>query len=349
MKRLGVTPIAIVKPISVRRGDLAGLRAVIEYVKDDSKTNGGRLVFMYGGMNGNEFQQMLRTKKVFGKTEGRQYAHFVQSFHEKDNLTPEMAYKIGREYIAGNKKWRDFQVVMAVHTNEEHLHIHYVINSVNSKDGAKWQCSKQDLKLLREHSDELCRKYNLHVIEHGNRGHRSYGEFSAYQKGMSWKAMLAADISSCMEQATSRADFHHLLDERGIEADIGKTSTLFTVRAGTYGLKADRHCGDKSLGSYGDFSAATIEKHFAGIPTLQNMIENLADNPSLLFDAMYDLGKMFNTSNEDMYDRFYNRSFTALEGRALKEWILKHKDKAFEANGYSSYSYPQEQENGYEM
>jgi hypothetical protein len=344
-----VTAIAIIKPINVRKGNLAGLRAVINYVKDASKTDGGRLVFMSGGAAGDEYQSMVRVKNLFGKPTGRQYAHFVQSFHERDNLTPDMAFKIGVEYIAALKQWEDFQVVMAVHANEEHLHIHYIVNSVSGKDGSKWQCSKQDLKYFRQRSDELCRKYNLHVIERGARGHQSYGEHKANQQGASWKQRLAADITGCMERATSRADFRHLLDERGIDADIGRVSTLFTVRAGIYGLSREMKCGDRKLQSYGDFNAAAIEKRFAGIPSLQIMLDNLDNNPSLLFDAMYDLGQLFATPHEDMLDRFHSRSLTWLEGRALKEWILKHKDRAFEANGYNGYSHSTEQEQGYEL
>ena len=135
-----MTAIAIVKPISVRQCSIAGLKAVLDYVKDETKTKNGDLIFAWNCMKNREFKDMLLTKNIFSKTTGRQYAHFVQSFHERDNLTPETAYKIGKEYIAGNKKWRDFQIVMAVHTNEEHLHIHYIINSVNSRNGAKWQC-----------------------------------------------------------------------------------------------------------------------------------------------------------------------------------------------------------------
>jgi hypothetical protein len=58
---------------------------------------------------------------------------------------------------------------------------------------------------------------------------------------------------------------------------------------------------------------------------------------------------MFNIPHEDMLDKFYSNSFTALEGRALMEWILKHKDKAFEANSTSWYSQLNEHENGYEL
>lgn len=66
-------------------------------------------------------------------------------------------------------------------------------------------------------------------------------------------------------------------------------------------------------------------------------------------DAMYDVGQIFGIAHENLLDKFYSKSFTALEGRALKEWILKHKDRAFEANGYNTYSHSQEHENGYEL
>jgi len=161
--------------------------------------------------------------------------------------------------------------------------------------------------------------------------------------------LLATDIADCMEQATSRTDFHHLLDVRGIEADIGETSTLFTIRAGTYGLTKEMACGDKKLQAYGDFSATALEKHFADMPTLQIMMDNLADNPSLLFDALYDIGQKLGISQDDLYDRFHSRSLTPLEGWALKEWILKHKDKAFETDHHSIWSGSHKYENGYEM
>jgi hypothetical protein len=103
--------IAIIKPISVRRGNLAGLRAVIDYIKDGTKTKDGKLIYMHGGMVGREFQDMVLTKSIFGKTTGRQYAHFVQSFHPQDDLTPEKAFQIGREYIAGLRQWEDYQIL----------------------------------------------------------------------------------------------------------------------------------------------------------------------------------------------------------------------------------------------
>lgn len=338
--------IAIVKPISVRIGDLGGLKAVLHYIANKNKTQNGELVFGWNCQKDRAFQDMLLTKKMFGKTTVRQYAHFVQGFHERDNLTPELAFQIGQEYIAGLKQWSDYQILMAVHTDQDHLHIHYIINSVSSRDGSKWQFSQQNLKHFRQRSDELCQKYHLHVIENGNRGHRSYGEYKAYQQSKSWKQQLASDVTDCLEKATSRADFHHLLHECGIDVDIGKTSALFTIAAGTYGLKKEMNCGDKKLSAYGDFSAAAIEK---ALSTNQNIIERAFSDPGLLSDAMYEIGQMLGVSHEDLCDRFYANTLSKLEGRALKEWILKHKDRAFEANSYNAYYHSQESDNGYEM
>lgn len=302
MRRLEVIAIAIVKPIKVRRGNIAGLRAVIDYVVDGEKTNNGTLVYMHGGLAGREYQDMVLCKKLFGKTTGRQYAHFIQSFHANDDISSELAYKIGQEYIAGLKQWDDFQVLMAVHTNTEHMHIHYIVNSVSIRDGTKWQCSRQDLKDFRGLSDTLCRKYNLHVIEHGKRGHRSYGEHTAYQAGISWKTLLASDIAGCLQQAKSRADFLHRLDERGIDADFGTKNIMFTVRAGTYGLKKDMMCSNYKLMSYGDYSKENIYNHFN---VNKGLLELAFDDVQMLQNALLEIGRRLFPDNptelQDIY------------------------------------------------
>ena len=53
-------------------------------------------------------------KSRFGKEEGRQYYHIVQSFSPDDPLSPETAHEIGlkfAEYFPG------FQIVVATHVN----------------------------------------------------------------------------------------------------------------------------------------------------------------------------------------------------------------------------------------
>ena len=292
---------AIVKPIKVRVGNLAGLRAVLDYIKDDHKTQYGALVYCKDLLKGKEYQQMVITKRAFHKDTGRQYAHFVQSFDPRDNVTPDLAYKIGQEFIKRYEHFKGFQVVMAVHTNEQHMHIHYIINSVSHENGSKWQSSPEDLKRMRSLSDELCLEHGLSVIEHGRKGHRSYGEYS---QTASWKRQLAQDIANNLALSHSRADFIHGMANIGIDADVGQKSILFTIPSGVYGLQSERKCSNWKLMSYGDFTTENMRNTWncnAGLARIGG------SDMQLLQEVLLELAQLHcpNTPNryQDMYLR----------------------------------------------
>ena len=72
---------------------------------------------------------MMWIKEQYNKKDGIIAFHSYQSFEEKD-ISPELAHKIGIELA--NRVWGDrFQVVVATHLNTEHIHNHFVINSVS--------------------------------------------------------------------------------------------------------------------------------------------------------------------------------------------------------------------------
>jgi len=292
---------AIVKPIKVRVGNLAGLRAILDYIKADRKTQNGELVYCKDLLKGKEYQQMVITKRAFHKYVGRQYAHFVQSFDPKDNVTPELAYKIGQEFIQRYESFHDFQVVMAVHTNEPHMHIHYIVNSVSHENGHKWQSSPEDLKQIRALSDELCLEHGLSVIEHGRKGHRSFGE---YTQTASWKRQLAQDIADNLALSHSRADFIHRMANIGIDADVGQKSILFTIPAAVYRLKSERKCSNWKLMSYGDFRTENILN-------VWNCNAKLAmighSDMQLLQEVLLELGQLHCPETSDRYQDMYFR------------------------------------------
>ena len=61
--------------------------------------------------------------------------HGYQSF-DKGEVTPEIAHEIGVRLA--EEMWGDrFQVVVSTHLNTEHIHNHFVVNSVSFKDGLK--------------------------------------------------------------------------------------------------------------------------------------------------------------------------------------------------------------------
>lgn len=62
--------------------------------------------------------------------------------------------------------WGDrFQVVVSTHLNTQHLHNHFVINSVSFKDGKKYYSNLENTALLRKTSDEICEEYGLSVLK----------------------------------------------------------------------------------------------------------------------------------------------------------------------------------------
>ena len=64
---------------------------VLSYVVQDKKTilDGAWLVTGSNCVPRSSYLEMMTTKQRFKKTDGRQFYHFVQSFSEDDDLTPQ--------------------------------------------------------------------------------------------------------------------------------------------------------------------------------------------------------------------------------------------------------------------
>ena len=79
-----------------RGGGRGALGGVLRYTQQDGKTlwEGQRLVTGWNCTAQSALSEMLLTKERFRKTDGRQDYHFVQSFAETDDLTPQEAHAI---------------------------------------------------------------------------------------------------------------------------------------------------------------------------------------------------------------------------------------------------------------
>lgn len=108
-------------------------------------------------------EQMSAVKEHFGKPSGNVAYHAYQSF-KPGEISPEDCHQIGLELA--KKLWGDrYQVLVATHLDKEHLHNHFIINSVSFIDGKKFNDNRSAYRMLRETSDDLCRQYGLSVIE----------------------------------------------------------------------------------------------------------------------------------------------------------------------------------------
>ena len=167
--------------------------------------------------------EMLAVKKRFGKEDGTVAYHGYQSFAPGE-ATPELAHEIGMKLA--ERLWGDrYQVIVATHLDKEnHLHNHFVLNTVSFADGIKYHRTKKDYHDMQTVSDELCREYRLSVIENPRYGKsKQYGEWRAEQEQRpTWRGLIRADIDEAIRQSMTERQFFDNLRKKGYEVKIGK-------------------------------------------------------------------------------------------------------------------------------
>lgn len=171
--------------------------------------------------------EMMATKKHYGKDEGVVAYHGYQSFAPGE-ATPEMAHEIGVRLA--QRLWGDrYQVIVATHLDKaNHLHNHFVLNNVSMVDGRKYYRSNQDYYKMQNESDSLCREYDLSVIENPKRGKsKHYGEWKAEQDGrQTWRGMVKSDVDAAIRGAMTERQFWDNLRKQGYEIKQGKDISL---------------------------------------------------------------------------------------------------------------------------
>lgn len=208
-----------------------GLDDVIAYAVNSRKTEQHRedadiLERFVSGVNchpATARAEMLAVKKRFGKEDGTIAYHGYQSFAPGE-ATPEIAHKIGVELaqrLWGNR----YQVVVATHLDKaNHLHNHFVLNTVSFVDGKKYFRSAKDYRELQATSDALCREYGLSVIENPQPGKgKHYGEWRAEQEQRpTWRGLVRSDIDDAIQQSMTERQFFDALHRKGYEIKVGK-------------------------------------------------------------------------------------------------------------------------------
>lgn len=210
-----------------------GLSDVIDYAVNREKTgnvnadNEGEAILQQfvSGVNchpGTAREEMLAVKRRFGKEDGTVAYHGYQSFAPGE-ATPEMAHEIGVKLA--KQLWGDkYQVIVATHLDKaNHLHNHFVVNTVSFLDGIKYHRTAKDYHDMQAASDALCREYGLSVIESPKRGKsKQYGEWRAEQEGRpTWRGLIKAEVDEIIRQSMTERQFFDNLKKRGYEVKAG--------------------------------------------------------------------------------------------------------------------------------
>lgn len=190
----------------------------LTYVTNDVKTMDGLYV---GGRHivdfNNATNEMMQVKEFYGKLGGRVATHGIISL-DREESDPRNAGKLMlllNDFMT--ELFPEHQVVYAVHTNTENLHIHFVINTVGL-DGKKIHMDRSFMKKIFEPTlNKLAEKYEFTPNEKWRR------EVVVDKVPIATrKILLRKLIDHAIEQTDDIEGFIAYLRADGLEVNVGK-------------------------------------------------------------------------------------------------------------------------------
>lgn len=237
---------AVVNFCPQRSQTMSAMQSVLQYVLQPHKTEveGNHFISGIHCSPQTAFTEFKTTKQLYRKTGGIQFYHIVQSFAPQDNLSIAEFHAIGRQLA--EKRFPGFEVVVATHTDTNHIHNHFVINSVSHQTGKKLHHNRASLMEHRTVSDELCIQYGLSVLPEKPVPKKSKSmtpkEYQVFSRGESWKMELIRTIENALLYAENKEEYIQLMEREGYS--LRWTETRKSV---TYTCPNGKKCRDNKL------------------------------------------------------------------------------------------------------
>ncbi len=212
----------IVKFIKNEKQNASAMKGSIDYCLQKFKTvdalTGKRYVSGINCNGLNAYKEFMTTKLANHADNGRYFYQYVQSFSPKDNVDYDKAHKIALEFA--EKAWQGHEILVTTHCDRNHIHTHFIINSVSFETGKKLRQNPNTLKSLRKLSDEICTKYDVAPLKpytQTKEKRLSDGEYRMAMKGESWKFVLMFTIDNAMKRAKTKKEFIDEMKKNGYE------------------------------------------------------------------------------------------------------------------------------------
>ena len=230
---------ATVTYIKEKKQHLSAMRGVMRYCMHHTKTwDEQSQQYLISGINCNGRNSILEfetTKAAHGKMDGTNFYQYVQSFADWEDITPQQAHEVAKEFAA--RAWPGMEVLVTTHCDTDNVHSHFVINSVSFESGLKLRQNPNTLIDLRQISDEICQAHHLSVLPQKSKKQSkgmSAREYRSAAKGESWKFRLINTIDDCMRYAGSREEFITLMKSEGyaVRWEDSRKSITYTTPNG---------------------------------------------------------------------------------------------------------------------
>ena len=209
----------------------------MRYTMQNKKTkcDGQQLVTGINCQPESVYTDFMTTKRLHHKTDGVLFYHMVQSFPKGEAVDPVAAHAAAlklAEYYEG------YEVLVCTHTDREHIHSHFLINSVNFDTGKKLHIAKEQLQQQRQRNDQVCMEFSLPVFQPKDRKQKTktmtVGEYHTAARGQSKKLQLMNIINDCMRHASTREEFIALMESEGCKVrwETSRWNITYTTPSG---------------------------------------------------------------------------------------------------------------------
>ena len=190
------------------------LDKLIRYVQNPDKTDDAVFTYCQYCDPKDAAKQMQATKERYGKTDGIQAFHIIQSFSPGE-ITPELAHELGIRFI--KEHLSDYEVVLGTHVDKEHIHNHITLNSVSFKTGKKYHSTAQSYyQQIRKISDRLCKEYGLSIVMETSGKGITYAEWKLHEaRLMTLRELFDQNVEECLSLAMNLGGFYALMEDHG--------------------------------------------------------------------------------------------------------------------------------------
>lgn len=192
------------------------VQKAVNYICNPDKTDGALLIDSFA-CDYHMAEAEFRIPLSKGTGQGKNLAfHLIQSFAPGE-VDADTAHEIG-EKLADRLLQGNHSYIVSTHIDKNSVHNHIIFCAADNFTYRKYYDNKQNYRIIRNLSDQLCQEYGLSVIEeHSKSKGLSYEEWMAQGEGRSWKTQLKDDIRKCIKEALTYNDFIMLMKDLGYE------------------------------------------------------------------------------------------------------------------------------------
>ena len=162
-------------------------------------------------------KQFEETAKRFGKGEKfdeRKYYHFKLSCARKDNVTPRLAHDFAEE--VAEAFFKNYECVIATHTDTETVHSHIIVNAVDPITGKKLQFGKAEYAAMKDEVNRIGKEHGYTETDFRKRSKNSRTPIEKkiiLKGGTSWKEELREVIAEGIKNSKTSEEFKEYLDK----------------------------------------------------------------------------------------------------------------------------------------